>query len=117
MEGLLYQYSAELVGGHPQQMSSDMCGEGMVAPGGGGGGAPCGRLGAPSVLFLPHMAEFSMSGQLMGTLGLFCMNPNQEISMGALEARTTCSKSSCFIEVSVMSLDCLVAVAVGPSGS
>nr|XP_030700223.1 uncharacterized protein LOC115845977 isoform X3 [Globicephala melas] len=35
---------------------------------------------------LSHMAEFSMSGQLMGTLGLFCMNPNQEISMGALEA-------------------------------
>uniref|UniRef100_A0A8C0CD63 Maestro heat-like repeat family member 5 n=1 Tax=Balaenoptera musculus TaxID=9771 RepID=A0A8C0CD63_BALMU len=35
---------------------------------------------------LSHMAEFSMSGRLMGTLGLFCMNPNQEISMGASEA-------------------------------
>nr|XP_058939920.1 maestro heat-like repeat-containing protein family member 7 [Kogia breviceps] len=35
---------------------------------------------------LSHMAEFSISGQLMGTLGLFCVNPNQEISMGASEA-------------------------------
>lgn len=86
-------------------------------PPGVGVGAPCGRLGTPSVLFLQHMAEFSMSGQLMGTLGLFCMNPNQEISMGALEALLYLFKISCFIEVSVMSLDCLVAVAVGPSGS
>uniref|UniRef100_A0A8D1ZRB4 Maestro heat like repeat family member 7 n=1 Tax=Sus scrofa TaxID=9823 RepID=A0A8D1ZRB4_PIG len=35
---------------------------------------------------LSHVAEFSMSGKLMGTLGLFCMNSNYEISMGASEA-------------------------------
>ena len=38
------------------------------------------------VLRLQHVAEFSMSGKLMGTLGLFCMNSNYEISMGASEA-------------------------------
>ncbi|TKC35368.1 hypothetical protein EI555_003824, partial [Monodon monoceros] len=42
--------------------------------------------------------SFSMSGQLMGTLGLFCMNPNQEISMGALEALHYLFKISCFME-------------------
>ncbi|XP_073656032.1 maestro heat-like repeat family member 5 isoform X4 [Tursiops truncatus] len=47
---------------------------------------------------LSHMAEFSMSGQLMGTLGLFCMNPNQEISMGALEALHYLFKILVFIE-------------------
>ncbi|XP_027630359.1 maestro heat-like repeat-containing protein family member 7 [Tupaia chinensis] len=35
---------------------------------------------------LSHMAEFSMSGKLMGILGLFCVDPNNEISTGASEA-------------------------------
>nr|XP_020139975.1 maestro heat-like repeat-containing protein family member 7 [Microcebus murinus] len=35
---------------------------------------------------LLHMAEFSMSGRLMGIFGLFCMNSNHEISVGASEA-------------------------------
>ncbi|XP_012505902.1 PREDICTED: maestro heat-like repeat-containing protein family member 7 [Propithecus coquereli] len=35
---------------------------------------------------LLHMTEFSMSGRLMGIFGLFCMDPNQEISMEASEA-------------------------------
>ncbi|EPY77749.1 hypothetical protein CB1_001198002 [Camelus ferus] len=33
-----------------------------------------------------HAAESSMSGQLLGTLGLFCMSANHEISLGASEA-------------------------------
>ncbi|XP_046318765.1 maestro heat-like repeat-containing protein family member 7 [Marmota monax] len=37
----------------------------------------------PEVL---HMTLFSMSGKLMGTLGLMCVNSNQEISMEASEA-------------------------------
>ncbi|VTJ56904.1 Hypothetical predicted protein [Marmota monax] len=32
------------------------------------------------------MTLFSMSGKLMGTLGLMCVNSNQEISMEASEA-------------------------------
>lgn len=32
-----------------------------------------------------HMMEFSISGKLMGTLGLFCMNPQYDICMGASE--------------------------------
>nr|KAF6399875.1 hypothetical protein HJG59_010141 [Molossus molossus] len=36
----------------------------------------------PEVL---HMAKFTISGRLMGTLGLFCMNPNPDVSTGALE--------------------------------
>ncbi|XP_069315647.1 maestro heat-like repeat-containing protein family member 7 [Eulemur rufifrons] len=35
---------------------------------------------------LLHMTEFSMSGRLMGIFGLFCLDSNQEISMGASEA-------------------------------
>ncbi|XP_069911030.1 maestro heat-like repeat-containing protein family member 7 [Oryctolagus cuniculus] len=35
---------------------------------------------------LSHMAEFSMSGTLMGILGLFCLHDNHDISMGASEA-------------------------------
>uniref|UniRef100_A0A8C6CYL9 Maestro heat-like repeat family member 5 n=1 Tax=Moschus moschiferus TaxID=68415 RepID=A0A8C6CYL9_MOSMO len=35
---------------------------------------------------LAHMAEFSMTGKLMGSLGLLCMSPNLEVSMGASEA-------------------------------
>ncbi|XP_027975908.1 maestro heat-like repeat-containing protein family member 1 [Eumetopias jubatus] len=35
---------------------------------------------------LSHMMEFSMSGKLIGILGLFCMNANYEISTGASEA-------------------------------
>ncbi|XP_062971143.1 maestro heat-like repeat-containing protein family member 7 [Cynocephalus volans] len=35
---------------------------------------------------LSHMTEFSMSGTLMGTLGLFCMNPSNKISTEAAEA-------------------------------
>uniref|UniRef100_A0A8C9ALQ3 Maestro heat-like repeat family member 5 n=1 Tax=Prolemur simus TaxID=1328070 RepID=A0A8C9ALQ3_PROSS len=35
---------------------------------------------------LLHMTEFSMSGRLTGVFGLFCLNSNQEISMGASEA-------------------------------
>lgn len=33
-----------------------------------------------------HMAEFSMTGKLMGTLGLLCMSPNLEVGMAASEA-------------------------------
>ncbi|XP_045839208.1 maestro heat-like repeat-containing protein family member 7 isoform X2 [Meles meles] len=35
---------------------------------------------------LSDMTEFSMSGKLIGILGLFCMNANYEISTGASEA-------------------------------
>ncbi|XP_073740669.1 maestro heat-like repeat-containing protein family member 7 [Callorhinus ursinus] len=35
---------------------------------------------------LSHMMEFSMSGKLIGILGLFCLNANYEISTGASEA-------------------------------
>ncbi|XP_037662159.1 maestro heat-like repeat-containing protein family member 7 [Choloepus didactylus] len=35
---------------------------------------------------LSHMMEFLMSGKLMGILGLFCMDSNQEISAEASEA-------------------------------
>ncbi|XP_057583625.1 maestro heat-like repeat-containing protein family member 7 isoform X3 [Hippopotamus amphibius kiboko] len=35
---------------------------------------------------LTHVAAFSMSGQLMGALGLVCMSPAQELSTGAAEA-------------------------------
>uniref|UniRef100_H0XRZ8 Maestro heat like repeat family member 7 n=1 Tax=Otolemur garnettii TaxID=30611 RepID=H0XRZ8_OTOGA len=35
---------------------------------------------------LLHMTEFSMSGKLMGILGLFCVDLNHDISMGASEA-------------------------------
>uniref|UniRef100_G3UDW7 Maestro heat like repeat family member 7 n=1 Tax=Loxodonta africana TaxID=9785 RepID=G3UDW7_LOXAF len=35
---------------------------------------------------LSNMMEFSVSGQLMGTFGLFCMDPVQEISTRASEA-------------------------------
>uniref|UniRef100_A0A8C6S018 Maestro heat-like repeat family member 3 n=1 Tax=Nannospalax galili TaxID=1026970 RepID=A0A8C6S018_NANGA len=35
---------------------------------------------------LLHMTSFSINGKLMGILGLFCMNANQEISAGASEA-------------------------------
>ncbi|KAK2503508.1 hypothetical protein MC885_018238 [Smutsia gigantea] len=35
---------------------------------------------------LLHMEEFSTSGKLTGTLGLFCMNSSYEISAGASEA-------------------------------
>ncbi|XDB58880.1 hypothetical protein ABFV05_012496 [Capra hircus] len=35
---------------------------------------------------LAHMAEFSMTGKLMGTLGLLCMSPNLEVGMAASEA-------------------------------
>uniref|UniRef100_A0A671F5E5 Maestro heat like repeat family member 1 n=1 Tax=Rhinolophus ferrumequinum TaxID=59479 RepID=A0A671F5E5_RHIFE len=34
---------------------------------------------------LLHMTEFSISGKLMGTLGLFCMNPQYDICMRASE--------------------------------
>lgn len=33
-----------------------------------------------------HMAEFSVTGKLMGTLGLLCMSPNLEVGMAASEA-------------------------------
>uniref|UniRef100_A0A8C5ZCB0 Maestro heat-like repeat-containing protein family member 7 n=1 Tax=Marmota marmota marmota TaxID=9994 RepID=A0A8C5ZCB0_MARMA len=39
----------------------------------------------PEVL-VSHMTLFSMSGKLMGILGLMCVNSNQEISMEASEA-------------------------------
>lgn len=32
-----------------------------------------------------HMMEFSISGKLMGILGLFCMNSQYDICMGASE--------------------------------
>ncbi|XP_059731829.1 maestro heat-like repeat-containing protein family member 7 isoform X1 [Bos taurus] len=35
---------------------------------------------------LAHTAEFSMTGKLMGTLGLLCMSPNLEVGMAASEA-------------------------------
>ncbi|XP_052592665.1 maestro heat-like repeat-containing protein family member 7 [Peromyscus californicus insignis] len=35
---------------------------------------------------LSHMVSFSIIGRLIGTFSVFCMNPSQEISMGALEA-------------------------------
>uniref|UniRef100_A0A452VNG7 Maestro heat-like repeat-containing protein family member 7 n=1 Tax=Ursus maritimus TaxID=29073 RepID=A0A452VNG7_URSMA len=35
---------------------------------------------------LSHMMEFSLSGKLIGILGLLCMNANYEISTGASEA-------------------------------
>lgn len=33
-----------------------------------------------------HMMEFSLSGKLIGILGLLCMNASYEISTGASEA-------------------------------
>lgn len=33
-----------------------------------------------------HLTEFSITGKLMGILGLFCMNTNYEISAEASEA-------------------------------
>lgn len=33
-----------------------------------------------------HMMEFSMTGKMMGILGLSCMNANHEISIEASEA-------------------------------
>ncbi|XP_013377538.1 PREDICTED: maestro heat-like repeat-containing protein family member 7 [Chinchilla lanigera] len=41
---------------------------------------------------LLHMEVFSMNGKLMGILGLFCMNSNHEISLGASEALHYLSK-------------------------
>ncbi|KAM6165227.1 maestro heat-like repeat-containing protein family member 7 [Erethizon dorsatum] len=41
---------------------------------------------------LSHMEVFSMSGKLMGILGLFCLNSNHEISLGASEALHYLSK-------------------------
>ncbi|XP_008505812.2 maestro heat-like repeat-containing protein family member 7 isoform X2 [Equus przewalskii] len=35
---------------------------------------------------LSHVMEFSMSGKLMGLLGLSCMNPSYELGVGASEA-------------------------------
>lgn len=35
---------------------------------------------------LSNMASFSITGKLVGTFSILCLNPSQDISIGALEA-------------------------------
>lgn len=57
--------------------------EGLVAL---GGAAPFGALQRPPASSpRQHMSEFSISGRLMGTLGLSCTSPHDDVCMGASE--------------------------------
>lgn len=52
---------------------------------GGAGGTPPWPVGR-SQIPPQHMAKFSMTGTLMGTLGHLCMSRSLEVSEGASEA-------------------------------
>ena len=51
----------------------------------GGPGPWWGDCARDSFLFTQHLEEFSVSGRLMGILGIFCVNANHDVSTGASE--------------------------------
>lgn len=76
--------------GHPQQIPSCVEGRGSRRewgpPGRRGWGSAHVARGVQPGPLPQHTAEFSMTGKLMGTLGLLCMSPNLEVGMAASEA-------------------------------